>query len=55
MKFEYLAVLLITVTVPFIKSFSKEINFYFSIKRLIYSLHPHNFEKNVVYLLSNEY
>jgi lycopene cyclase domain-containing protein len=38
MKFEYLAVLLITVTVPFIKSFSKEINFYFSIKRLIYSL-----------------
>jgi lycopene cyclase domain-containing protein len=38
MKFEYLAVLLIAISVPFIKSFSKEINFYTGIKRLIYSL-----------------
>ncbi len=38
MKFEYLAVLLITISVPFIKSFSKEINFYNRIKRLTYSL-----------------
>jgi len=38
MKFEYLAVLLFTISVPLIKSFSKEINFYNQIKRLIYSL-----------------
>lgn len=38
MKFEYLAVLIFTISVPLIKSFSKEINFYNQIKRLIYSL-----------------
>ncbi len=35
MKFEYLIVMLLTVMVPFIKSFSPEINFYRPAKRFV--------------------
>ena len=35
MKYEYFIVLIVTVAVPFVKSFSREINFYKPIKRII--------------------
>jgi lycopene cyclase domain-containing protein len=35
LKFEYFIVLIVTVAVPFVKSFSREINFYKPIKRFI--------------------
>lgn len=35
MKYEYLIVMILTVLVPFIKSFSREINFYKPMKRFI--------------------
>lgn len=38
MKFEYLIVMLLTVFVPFIKSFSPEINFYKPLKRFILAM-----------------
>lgn len=38
MKFEYFIVLLATVAVPLIRSFSREINFYKNIKRFLASI-----------------
>lgn len=38
MKFEYLIVMLFTVLVPFIKSFSPEINFYKPLKRFVLAI-----------------
>ena len=38
MKFEYLIVMLLTVFVPFIKSFSPEIKFYTPLKRFVMAM-----------------